>query len=249
MRTKVMLRITMIGMFFICNIASAATMSNLAEELIGLRSQIESIQLAMQQERDQYQTQSNSLNLVKSDLMASNQRLESEIAQTELRLTELTRAETDASSSQLELKEFFSGAENRLLTHIEQSLPLRKKERLAALTAIDQDLAEGKSSPHLSITKLWNLLEDELRLQSDLALFKQSLEIDGKTQLVDLATIGMITAYYRSADDTYGQLIQTDDGWQSKQLDSDSAQAAAKKLFETLQKQIRTGPITLPYVI
>lgn len=239
----------LITLIFLSGTVHAATMSNLAEELIKLRSEIESIHLDMEQEREQFRTQSSSLNLVKSDLMASNQRLESELAQIESKLNDIKEANAGENSSKPELEAFFAETKNKIQTYISGSLPFKKNERLAAVDNIAKSVEQGKVSLYRGLTKLWNLVEDEMRLQSDVALYKQTIKIDGSEQLVDIAKVGMIAAYYKTGNDQYGVIEKDGSEWVKTKLNGNAERNAAKDLFDNLQKQIRTGTFTLPSLL
>ena len=81
------------------SLGATEPIDKLANELIELRSSIESIHDEIEQNKEEFRSQIQSLNLVKSDLMATNQR-------EELRIKQL---EQQKNTSVATLKEKFSG--------------------------------------------------------------------------------------------------------------------------------------------
>ncbi len=217
-----------------------------AQRLATLRADLEQIESDLQAERE---TQRNELRA----LAAQEEELGLLIRKERIRLQTLEkqrdrkveeRASRDNQSARL--VGVITDAVGILETVVAKSLPFHIEDRLKDLEDIRRDLESGQSSPETAASRLWQFVEDELKLCSESGLDQQVVEVDGKRQLVDTARLGMVVMYYRAADGTLGYTVPTADGFRFEPILSEAGRSAVVLLFESLKKQIRTGRFDLP---
>jgi len=139
------------------------------------------------------------------------------------------------------------------ITNIEQSirtgLPFQVLERLAALKSMRDQMNSGVLSEPRAANRLWAFSEDELHLTKENGIYRQAVEIEGKSVLVDVAKLGMVMMYFRAPDKRYGIARRTNDRWQFELTTDEENSKRIAALFESLHKQIRTGVFELPAAI
>ncbi len=96
------------------------------------------------------------------------------------------------------------------------------------------------------INRLWAFIEDELRISRENAIYSQSVSIDGRNVLVDVAKLGSVMMFFRTRDMEYGRAVYTAAGWRFELLTSSKQQEQVALLFDSLRKQIRQGYFELP---
>jgi len=96
------------------------------------------------------------------------------------------------------------------------------------------------------INRLWAFIEDEIRISRENAIYSQSVMIDGRNVLVDVAKLGSVMMFFRTRNMEYGRAIYTSKGWRFELLDSNTDKEQVARLFDSLRKQIRQGYFELP---
>ncbi|NRA64910.1 MAG: DUF3450 family protein [Pseudobacteriovorax sp.] len=225
------------------------SLSNLADEVIKIRAEIEALHNEIDQKKETAKSEIQSLNLIKSDLEAGNQRLEMNIKQVAEKTKKAQVTLQEQFSSKPELIAFLNQSMDDLAKKVEVSLPFKKTERLAAIEDIRGKLAGQKLSPLNATSKVWSFVEDEIRLQKDIGLYKETLNINGSSVLADVAKIGMFGFYYRTPDGKYGVISRSQDEWKRQDLTADKDKQEVDLLFDQLKKQIRVGKFSLPKFI
>ncbi|MCA9543816.1 MAG: DUF3450 family protein [Myxococcales bacterium] len=136
-----------------------------------------------------------------------------------------------------------------LRAHIEQSLPFKREERLAAVADLEQKVAADLLTPQGALARLWSLAEDELRLTRDTGLFRQTVALEGSEVLADVVRLGMVALYYRTGEGGVGVVRRDGDGWRAVPLAGETEVQQVEDLFQAFKKQIRVGFFTLPSAV
>lgn len=229
------------------HVAHAEDAGGFARELSRLRTDVAALSETLELERE----------ALRADLRSREQRkveLESRIRQEELRLAELERL----MARQREILDADSVAHEHLVPVIEASvaslqevvrrgLPYRIQERTDALGDLADKVREGTLDPRRGVGRLWQAVEDELRLSRENVLDKQVIGLDGGDVLVEVARIGMIALFYRTKDGRFGQAVRTADGWTYQAVTAPEDTERLEELFDALKKQIRSGFFDLPW--
>ena len=130
--------------------------------------------------------------------------------------------------------------------HVKRSLPFQSEARLKALAELEAHLNATTLPVEQVAARLWAFAEDERRLTRENAIGRQVATIDGDEILVDIARLGMIAMYFRTPDGRIGQVHRASSGWSWTVLPAESEAAQVDKLFDALEKGIRTGWFELP---
>lgn len=219
-----------------------------ARRLAELRAEVEQLSSEIQQVKDEARGELRSLELQKSDLEARIRGEEVRVKELE-RLMERQREALSGEQVAGEvLKPVLLDALAQLRTSVEGSLPYRVDERLADVDKLSNQLQDGTLTPQRGTTRVWQLIEDELRLTRENIMDRQVLNVDGGEVLVDVARVGMVMMYFRTSDGRFGVVGGKPGAWSTEvRTGADAGQIGA--LFDALEKQVRVGYFDLPNVL
>ncbi|MEJ2501369.1 MAG: DUF3450 family protein [Campylobacterales bacterium] len=80
-------------------------------------------------------------------------------------------------------------------------------------------------------------------------LFKQTIQLDGKDRLAEVARLGSVMMFFMTPDERVGYAAKDANGWYYKEAVAKAQQDQILALFDAMHKQIRTGYFTLPNAI
>jgi len=242
----------MIGMLLFALVPSAQVIAGdsdleaLAEELVRIRGEVESLNAELNRRQDQHRNEMSSLAAQQGELEATVRREQLRIDQLEADLARNRERAEQAGIAGESLLPVAEQAIASLREHIERALPFKPQERLAALDDIATRLETGALAPPRAINRLWGFYEDELRLTRENGLYSQVISLGGEQMLADVARLGTIAMYFKTRDGHYGQAERDGDAWRFARLDDRASIQRINRLFESLKKQIRTGYFELP---
>ena len=121
-----------------------------------------------------------------------------------------------------------------------------RSQRLDALADIEHRLDTNIISPNKAANQLWAFVEDELVLGRSSGIYNDTLEIDGKKELVKVLRVGKIALFYQTANDQYGVIKRQGEDWFQKKLKAEESIAKLDNLFDSFNKNIRNGFFELP---
>ncbi|MBN1653172.1 MAG: DUF3450 family protein [Deltaproteobacteria bacterium] len=228
-------------------VSTTASPVEYGKQLTNLRTAVDELESRLERIRSETQAERVSLLTQKGDLeiMLSKERVRQKTLR-RLRAKQLAeQRKSDSWSAQL-MQPALDAAE-RLRVLIRTSLPLKRKQRLDAVDEIVDDLKGPMPDPEVALSRLWQLLEDELKLTAESGLQRQVVEVRGKRLLVEVVHLGMGVLYFKTEDDKYGWAVSNEDGQHTFEILSDERRVeAVERLFEALRKQIRKGYFQLP---
>jgi hypothetical protein len=218
----------------------------LGKQLADLRSEVDELEAKLERIRMETRSERLSLETQRGDLEVLL-RTEKVRRDTLVKLRHKLRAEQEEAAHWAEeLREPGLAAAEELRRYIATSLPYQLEGRLQACDQIISDLKTPDIDPILSISKLWQLTEDELRLTAESGLHKQAITLAGERQLAEVARIGMAVLYFRIDDDQFGWAKESSNGYSFELFSEQRRQKAVAELYEALRKQIRQGAFALP---
>ncbi len=226
--------------------AAADEIDELAARLISLRTEVEELNQELDLLKDEQRATMASLAAQRTELAANQRRLDTQVKQLQQKLDENLAQAAEAGVDNDVLLPAVLSAIDDLRRYIDQSLPFKKDERLAEVEEIRVQLETSIIPPNRAANRLWALYEDEIRLTRENGIYSQTIELDGQRLLADVAKIGTVMMYFRTADERYGQVLQTGDSWQFQPVSDPAAAASIANLFDSLAKQIRQGYFELP---
>jgi hypothetical protein len=218
----------------------------LAEELVSLRGQVESLNTDLNRMQEQHRAEMNSLAAQKGDLQATRRNEELRIRQLEQDLEQNRERAREAGVAGEALVPVANEIVARMEAGIRSGFPFKVEERLAALEEISTQIESGAIDPPRAINRLWRFYEDELRLTRDNGLYSQVIPLGGDKVLADIAKIGALAIYFQTRDGRSGFATRSGDDWRFTVTESGSERQLIAELFDSLKKQIRSGLFELP---
>ncbi len=223
---------------------------NMAEELVNLRSKVESLSTKVDIEKAEMQQHLKSLVMQKRDLEAN-------IKRTEVKLAELNK-KIDTNKSEIsekeqqrdKLKDVVQKQIESVDTYVEKSLPFKQDKRKREITEFKTKLETGTMMPEKVLARLWSMLEDEFRLTRDSGLYNQNIVLNGKDCLAKVARLGMVLLYFKTIDDKkVGCAVNKDGKWEYRIIKKEEEARTIRYLFDCLEKHIHEGYFKLlnPY--
>ncbi len=225
---------------------SQDSLDALAEELVSLRGQVESLNTELNRMQEQHRAEMNSLAAQKGDLEATRRREELRIRQLEQDLEDNRERAREAGVEGEALVPVANEIVAQLESEIRGGFPFKVEDRLDALAEIATQLESGAIDPPRAINRLWRFYEDELRLTRDNGLYSQVIPLDGDRVLADIAKIGALAIYFQTRDGRSGYATRSGEEWIFTVTESGAERQQIAALFDSLKKQIRTGLFELP---
>lgn len=222
------------------------TSTRLAAALATLRAEVEALAADIESEREAARARGRSL-------AGQRASLEAERGRERLRAAELSRSLerqrarlAETRRSELELGPSLSRGLEGLRRVIAAGLPYRRAERLAELDTLEGQLADGLVSPSRAAARLWERIEDELRLGRESGLDRQLVRLDGEEVLADVVHLGLVSMYLRAPDGRLGRFEREAEGWRAVVLEAPEDRARLAALFDAFDKRLRGGLFELP---
>ena len=218
----------------------------LADRLIGLRGEVDELQTELNVAREEHKNRMAYLTAQLADLEASRDREQLRVTQLQDDVDELREEVAAAGVSSESLMPVLRAQITALREQIQGGFPFKVAERLAELDELETQLDQGVLTAQRGVNRLWAFVEDELRIARENAIYSQVIDIDGSSELVEVAKLGTAMMYFRTRDLEYGRAVPAGSGWRFEMLDSAAQQELVARLFDSLRKQIRQGWFELP---
>jgi hypothetical protein len=234
------------GALLVMTATAQESQETLAERLVKLRGQVDELQSELDIRREEHKNRMVYLTAQLSELEASRDREALRVSQMRENLDALREKIASGGVDSEALLPFARSQIASLRTHIDGGFPFKTVERLAELDELDSQLANGVITAQRGINRLWAFIEDEIRISRENAIYSQSVLIDGRNVLVDVAKLGSVMMFFRTRDMEYGRAVHTPAGWRFELLTASKEQEQVALLFDSLRKQIRQGYFDLP---
>lgn len=222
---------------------SGGRLSDLSAEVAEKRARLDALYDELEYLKDDFSARAASLTVHRSNLEV---RLEQErLAQKRL-LQELEALEQQDTAGTGEFQASMEDLLNRAREYILTGIPFHTEGRLAEIDGLIEALSTGDIDPAAAAARLWNFLESELALAEESGIYRQTIELDGRPILADAARVGLVFLYFRTYDNRYGYaLAPAHNPGYMVETDREARQDIAF-LFDSLEKNLRTGRFTLP---
>ncbi|MCW8820976.1 MAG: DUF3450 domain-containing protein [Sulfurovum sp.] len=245
MRNKSLLSIIVCGTLFNSGLY-AQNDENMVESIMKLRADVESLYTKIDENKDAYKSQMKSYSLQISDNEAQINRQETSLKLTAQNLEKVEAELKAIGSSSKDIKPMIYEALTSLATEIKAGIPFKLEDRLAALTKIKTDLKNGDIIQEKALALTWASYDDALRLTKEIGLFKQEITVNDEAKIAKIAKIGSVMMFFATLDDKVGYVKQEGKVYKYVTVTEETQRTQIIKLFDALQKQIRTGYFTLP---
>ena len=229
-------------------VAHADNAAGLATELAKLRSEVESLSQEIEIERtatrERIEAAANRRAELESELERENRRLkrlEQSLSEHKKRIASQVAAESD-------LLPVVRENIQKLRAYVETSLPFQRENRLGAIDELETALGAKQIAPGKAAQRLWSLVQDEMRLTKESALYRQTIQQGETEMLADVVRVGMVFLYFKVPDGAVGQAQRTSSGWEFVPATKNEDKTRILDLFDSFQKQVRTGLFEVPAI-
>lgn len=226
--------------------ARAADAPALAAELARLRAEVETLSGSIQSELDERRMRLRGLQAQRTELELELQRESMRLTQAQTRIEAQRAVVAEAHAARDAVGPAIREAIATIRQSVATGLPYRTAEREAELTTLAERLDGGLLTPGAVLARLWERVEDELRLARQSGMDRQVITVDGTEALADVVHVGMVMLYFRLADGRAGRAVREGLGWRYEVLTSEADRADLALLFDAFDKRLRSGYFELP---
>lgn len=216
------------------------------QSIMALRADVESLYTSIDENKESYRYQMKSLAMQSADNEAQINRQETAIKLAENQLKEIDAKIAVKISSNTDLKPLLENAMKQLEENIKTGFPFKIEERIAEISQIREQLKNGTISEEKALSLVWANYDDSIRVTKDIGLFKQLINLNGKTILAKVAKIGSVMMFFSTPDEKVGYVTKEGSNYGYKIITDPDDVKNIVALFDALQKNIRTGYFTLP---
>lgn len=241
--------VCLIAVALACGAGSAAAEpgpDELGRELSRLRLEVEELSVRIDEERAEARARLQSQAARRGDLELEVQREELRLTQVERALEE-RRAQTEAAREREKLLvPVVQQGADALAAAIREGLPFRPAEREREVREVTDRLADGLLEPADALARLWDRVEDELRLTRESGIYSQVITLRGEEVLAEVLRVGMVMMFFRAPSGQMGAATRRQDGWEMRPFAGEADGQRVADLFDGFKKQLRTGFYEIP---
>jgi hypothetical protein len=226
-----------------------ATSAAMAESLAALRTEINDLDASLRSRRTLGTTELRGLQTRASELALAEdaERIRVQGLQDEVAALDASVSGNDERDAAL--RKSVREALATLRKVVERSLPYKLERRLAALAAIGRELEVDEIDADTAAARIWRFVEDERRLASTVELADVSLTLGGDEAptLVRVVRVGTVALFVYAGPKRWGRVVRKADGaFGYFDVVDREAIAEIRRLFQSVEKQIREGRYRLP---
>lgn len=218
----------------------------LAEKLADLRSEVDSLTSEVETKKSRLQSRLRSIQRQRATV---ERKIEQEKSKVERLKRSVKKRKEELESERAaakDLKPAVKTSFETVRTSVRQGPPFKREERLEQLDKLESQMNEGLLSPQKAASRLWQFVEDELRLSRENGLYSQVIDLNGDEVLADVARVGMVALYFKTDDGRVGVAERADEGWNWRTVDQEKKRRRIRRLFESFNKGIRVGYFEVP---
>jgi len=227
---------------------SDKSIDSLAEELVKLRVEVESLNTELDNKKAKFKSRISVLANQRAELEASIGREELNIKQLQQSIKKNKKQIKELGTNSKELKPALMKSISFLKDHIASGIPFKQEDRIRELDKIKDQLNTDVIDAEKAANRLWASVEDEIRLTNENGIYRQTIDLNGKEVLADIAKLGMMFMYFEAPENKFGKVTMKNEKWQYEVVSDKKQKKQIALLFDSLRKQIRQGYFTLPNV-
>jgi len=238
----------LIGIFvFPQNLLANEKINALSSTLISLRFEVEDLNHKLLETRDKKRSKINGLE--KRLELLKYQLQKEEIKNRVLKLKKIkTQKELELSSEKnLLLKAEALKTIKELKKQLKVSLPFQINQRIKLINKIEKGLKENLIRSSVAYGQIWQFLQDEESLASEVSLNRQVVKVSGQKILCEVIHLGLSALYFKTPSGKFGWSVwKKDHGYAFYYLKSKKKVEALKDLFANLKLKKRAGLLQIP---
>ncbi len=219
---------------------------NIVKSIMKLRADVESLYSKIDENKDAYKAEMKSQTMQIADSEAQINRQETALKLAESEMLRIKKKIAESSKKNESMKPVLFGAIDSLRTLIKTGIPFKVSERLSDLKTLQNNLINDVITEEKALQLIWASYDDIVRITKEIGLFKQEITLDGEQKLVKIAKLGTVMMFFASPDDKVGYVVKKGESYEYKIATNKESIAKIVILFDSLQKQLRTGFYSLP---
>ena len=219
---------------------------NIVNSIMKLRADVEALYTKIDDNKESYKAEMKSNTMQSADSEAQINRQETALKLAIAEHEKVQKKIAEASTKNESIKPMLLGAIDGLRTIIKEGIPFKTNERLAELDKLQKNLIDDVITEEKALLLTWASYDDTIRLTKEIGRFKQEITIDGEPVLANVAKLGSVMMYFSTPDNKVGYVTKENNAYAYKVVKEKEEIAKIVNLFDSLQKQIRTGFFSLP---
>jgi len=227
-------------------LAEEGGFSKLAEKLADLRSEVDELTTEVETKKDRIQSRLRSVQRQKADIERKIEKQKMRVERLRKTLEERREEIEERRESAKDLEPAVRESIEALRSSVREGPPFKRSKRLEQLDDLESQMQEGMRTPQKTVSRLWQFVEDELRLGRENGVYSQVIELEGEEVLAEVARLGMVALYFKTDEGRVGLAERTEEGWKWRALERDKSREQIEKLFDSFQKNIRVGYFEIP---
>lgn len=220
--------------------------STIAKELVKRRAKIDSLSTKIALKKSELQDKSRMFRQQRVTKERRLEQLKRQIKDLDLQIEKVSKDYQRKKSLREKNKPVALQLAKRIDQYLASTIPFKRAERRAEIKNIQQAIERNEIEAEQGLARLWSALEDEFRLTREVGLYRQKIELEGKSELVDVIKLGMVLVYFKALDGRVGMAIPKDKDWSYVLVEDKKAQKQISTLFESIQKRVRQGFFKVP---
>ncbi len=225
---------------------SASESENMVNSIMKLRSDVEKLYTQISDNKEMYKAELKSLSMQKADLETQINRQETALKQANLEITNTQKKIQELSVKNEDITPLLLNAVETLKVAIKEGIPFKVTDRVAELDKTKAQLENKQLTPQRALSQVWSAYEDAIRLTKENGIFKQSIIVNGKEKLCEIAKIGSVMMFFKTPDESVGYVKKEKQAYNYVVAHNEKEKKEINTLFDALHKQIRTGYFQLP---
>ena len=240
------IKLSLVTALFSSSLLFANSVEHMAESLIKLRAEVETLDSQLKDDKDTYKGSMRSLVTQKNSLEATIAREDLKIKQIDAELSKVKKEIKEASKNSQGLKPLVLEALTIIENNVVSSIPFKTTDRLRDIKNIRSQLESDLVTPQKALALTWNVYGDAIRMTKENGLFKQTITINNKERLAEVARIGTVMMYFKTPNNEVGYVVKDAHGYNYQVEQNKENQEEILALFDAFKKQIRSGYFQLP---
>lgn len=220
--------------------------TNIVNSIMKLRADVEALYTKIDDNKDIYKAEMKSNAMQSADSEAQINRQETALKLAESELAKIQKKIEEASNKNESIKPMLFTAIDSLKEIIKNGIPFKVNERLADIETLQKNLTEDVITEEKALLLVWASYDDTIRLTKEIGRFKQEITLDGEPVLAEIAKVGSVMMFFSTPDNRVGYVTKKENAYTYHQVTNKEDVAKIVTLFDSLQKQIRTGYFSLP---
>ena len=235
------------GFFLVVSLpVFGSDLQKISESLLKLRADVEQLDSAVNQLNDEQKLSLKTLKVQQGELSASIEAEKLRRDQLKAEIKELQQQLSSRGYEDQQMKTVVINSIESLKEYVDISIPFYREKRIEDLAKLKSKVQNDEITSAKAAIRLWSFVEDELRAAKENTVLRQKIEFNGETHLAEVAKLGNLLLFFKTQDGSYGYAKRKESGWSFERLHSKQAEQQLALLFESLQKQIRTGQFQIP---